>query len=183
MTLVTSSRISVKRRLTLVLATGVLGGSLPASLTRWPLLNCLHGAMESGMTTVFSSSSYVMESRQRFQTSGSNKGIPGKLRDLTSFTLCASLVIVKRLQMPTVRRDAIGKVAKLCLHRLTIPQCQATTPTTPTTLDFGSPDHKAISTLMRSIKATTSGPLVKDRAPSTSHQSCTQMTQLRVVKS
>ena len=167
----------------LALATEVSVDSPPVSLTPWLPLNCLHGATGSGMTMVFSSSSYAMESRQRFQTSGSNKGIPGRLRDLTSFTLCASLVIVKRLQMPTVKRDAIGKVAKLCLHRLTIPQYQATTPTTPITLDFGSPDHKAISTLMRSIKATTSGPLVKDRVPSTLHQSCTRMTQLRVEKS
>ena len=167
----------------LALVTEVLVDQLPVSLTQWPPLNCLHGAMVSGMTTEFLSSSYVTESKLRFQTSGSNKETHGRSRDLTSFTLFASLVIVKRLQMPTVKRDATGREVKLCLHKLTIPQCQATTPTTPIISDFGNLDHKAISTLMLSTKAITTGPSVRDRARSTSHQSSTRMTQLRVAKS
>jgi glutaredoxin-related protein len=140
------------------------------------------GDMVLDMIMVFSSSKLLMDTRLRFQITGSTKEIHGKLKEEISLTILDSMENQTNIRT-VVLRDQIGKDVKKLSPWPTIHQFQDLTLITQITFVYGALNQEILLISKSLIAVIIMEPFRKDRMLNISLLYYIQMTRLMLEKS
>jgi len=140
------------------------------------------GDMVLDMIMVFSSSKLLMDTRLRFQITGSTKEIHGKLKEEISHTILDSMENQTNIRT-VVLRDQIGKDVKKLSPWPTILQFQDLTLITQITFVYGALNQEILLISKSLIAVIIMEPFRKDRMLNISLLYYIQMTRLMLEKS